>query len=140
MSSFKCCVCLEDLELNRMPPSSLGCGCAVEICVPCFLRDFDERKRPYLVNEHGVSRWDDPLELEQFLRSQFEETQDYDQTNFEEKWDAYIIDFFYVGKPCAVCNTTVLWKLTEVPAVNPNTGRMTLYAPTKRVQQTFPRS
>ena len=137
-TSYTCCCCLEDLTTNKMPDSSLGCGCSIEVCCQCFLKDYHIRKKPYLVNEHGVSKWEDPLELEIFLRIKFEETEEFTQANYEEKFTAFLTENFYVGKPCAVCCTTVLWKLTEIPRVSPTTGRMTMYAPQKRVQQAFP--
>ena len=144
-STYKCCCCLEDLTGNKMPRSSLGCDCSIEVCCPCFLRDFHVRKKAYWVNEQGVSKWDDPLELNMFLQNQFDEMcndpmsseEMVTEANYDEKFEAFLIENFYVGKPCAQCCTTVLWKLTEVPAVSPTTGRMTMYAP-KRVQQAFP--
>ena len=96
------------------------------------------RKKPYMVNEQGVSKWENPEELDAFLRTTFAEQEDYNEANWEALYDAYILEHFYVGKPCPYCNTTVLWKLTETPGINPTTGRMTFYAPMKRVQQAFP--
>jgi len=96
------------------------------------------RKKPYLVNEHGVSKWDDASELNLFLQIQFEENEEFTEADYEEKFEAFMTEHFYVGKPCAVCCTTVLWKLTELPKIHPVTSRLTFYAPNKRVQQAFP--
>ena len=137
-TSYTCCCCLEDLTTNKMPDASLGCGCSIEVCCPCFLYDFMIRMKHYLVNEHGVSKWEDPEALLMFLQQKFGDSEEFTQANYDEKFTAYMTEHMYVGKPCAVCCTTVLWKLTELPGVNPTTSRLTFYAPNKRVQGIFP--
>ena len=121
-----------------MPDSSLGCGCAIEVCVPCFLQDYQIRKKPYFVNEHGVSKWDDGDELFTYLVNLFEDKEEFTQANKDEKCTAFRAKHFYIRKPCAVCCTTVLWNLDELPAINPVTRRITMFAPMKRVQRPFP--
>ena len=130
---FTCCCCMEEKPVSRkMPSSSLGCDCTIEMCVDCFLRDFEQRAAPHWVNDVGVSKWESEDELEDHLVEQFMESEDYTEDTFEDLLKAFLLKHFYWGKPCPVCNTMVLWSTQEVPRVLASTGRLTFFAPSKR--------
>ena len=130
MTTFTCKVCYDDKELRqKMPEKSLGCGCGNDICVQCFCTDFQTRQKPIWLNEHGMSQWDDYLELQMHLEDMFVETHDPESETYDAEFEAYLQKNMHVGKRCPFCNQTCIWKIDETPRVLPATGRLTMWSP-----------
>jgi hypothetical protein len=130
--NFTCQICLDDKELReKMPESSLGCGCGGNICVQCFYTDFQARQKPIWIDEHGgaMSLWDDPLELQMHLEDVFEETHDPEAASYDDEFEVFLLENFHVGKRCPFCNQTCVWWLDQTPRILPATGRLTMWSP-----------
>jgi hypothetical protein len=128
--SFACKICYDDKpNFRRMPQSSLGCGCANEICVECFLKDWDSRRVAIWLDEHGMSQWDNPLELQNVLEEMFETENDTDDAFAHPKFEEFLLANMHVGKKCPFCCQTCVWKLNQVPQILQTTGRLTFYEP-----------
>ena len=128
--NFTCMVCFEDKDLpHKMPESSLGCGCGNDICVQCFYTDFQARQVPILINEFGMSQWDDEVELNMYLEGEFQETNDPESDSYDAEFETYLLEHFHVGKRCPFCNQTCIWRLDQTPRVLPETGRLTMWSP-----------
>ena len=129
--SFICLICWEEKHNRlKMPESSLGCNCGKDICVQCFLTDFDNRKVPLWLNEHGMSLWEDPIALSAYLVVEFNienELETVDEAYAHPKFEEYLLANFHIGKKCPFCCQTVVWKLDKVPQIIE--GRLTFHAP-----------
>ena len=112
-----------------MPDSSLGCGCDGKICVPCFLHDFETRKVPIWLNEHGMSQWADPITLQMHLVEEFEAQYETDNAMEHPEFEKFLLANFHIGKRCPFCNQTAVWKLDTQPQILESTGRLTFFAP-----------
>ena len=129
-STFTCQICFEAKGIrNKMPESSLGCGCGNDICVECFCTDFQARQKPIWINEHGMSQWNDPVELQVVLENEFLLTHSPEDENYDEAFGEHLLAHFHVGKRCAFCNQMGIWKLNQTPRVLPETGRLTMWPP-----------
>ena len=133
MSTFTCEICFEEKQDSlKMAESSVGCGCGGKICVPCFLRDFDTRRVPIWLNEHGMSQWTDPFTLQMHLVEEFAtkyEIETPDAVLEHPEFEKFLLANFHIGKRCPFCNQTAVWKLNETPQVMESTGRLTFFAP-----------
>ena len=133
MSTFTCEICFEEKhDRLKMPDSSLGCGCGGKICVPCFLQDFETRRVPIWLNEHGMSQWPDPITLQMHLVGEFESQYETDpllEAQDHPEFEKFLLANFHVGKRCAFCNQTAVWKLNQTPQVVESTGRLTFFSP-----------
>ena len=130
---FSCQICYCSLDLKqKMPESSLGCGCGKDICVPCFMKDFESRRVPIWLNEHGMSKWDDDLQLQNHLVDSFQvenELETFEEAFDHPKFEEYLLANFHLGKKCPFCGQMCVWQLDQTPRVLPSTGRLTFYAP-----------
>ena len=101
-----------------MPQSSLGCECGKDLCIECFLKDFDNRKVALWCNEDGMSLWDNHAALNEHLVNKFKIDNDLETTEevYEHpKFEEYLLANFYVGKKCPFCNQMCVWKLNQCP-------------------------
>ena len=130
---FTCEICFEEKQDRlKMADSSLGCGCDGKICVPCFLHDFETRKVPIWLNEHGMSQWADPITLQMHLVEEF--ATKYEISTMEAamehpEFEKFLLANFHIGKRCPFCNQTAVWKLDTQPQILESTGRLTFFAP-----------
>ncbi len=100
-----------------MMPDKTSCKCNYNICVKCFHKDFQERKRMYSITKRGetgdVEKCNDNS-LEGVLT--FCDTRVGDDTTF------------FAGRCCPFCNILQLWGIAECPHVRESTGRLTFFS------------
>lgn len=141
---FTCAICTNKLELKRkMPESSLGCGCAGEICLSCFCLDLQARVKPYWVNEHGASQWENEGELLEHLWILWTNTEEAQALSEEDSqnddivnalFETYLDNHYFSGKKCPFCACACLWNRNELPQISPTTGKLTFRQPRHAVR------
>ena len=131
ITTFECQICFDNKELReKMPESSLECGCGNNICVPCFVTDFQARHTFLYIGVGAISQWEDHTQLTRFLADVFEKEHEGDEKTDEEcktSFETYLLDHMYIGKKCPFCNQTGIWKQNRTPRVIE--GRLKLYSP-----------
>jgi hypothetical protein len=136
--TFTCGICCDEKPLGRkMVGSALGCHCAGEICVGCFMMDFETRAGKYFVAEGAVSKWNDENALAIHLFEQFQNDSTYTQDeNFPIAFTAFFKKSVFKGKQCPFCAQTCLWHLDTAPHVKE--GRIQFTNPNYVISKPFP--
>ena len=129
---FECCVCKDNVvDIRKVPKQCSGCPCSIQICLDCFLTDYNNRAHAHTLRKNGQTvRWKDMATMKyevqrmclDFKNSPMDRPYT-TQEDFNKGLDEYITDKTWFGRTCPICRVLVLWK--NRPKYDENTQTLT---------------
>lgn len=138
-TTFECEICYAEQPLkNVCPQSTMACDCSGLMCNTCWVTDFANRKKAFLITSDGeetvVTCWGDANTLIDHLSLLFAEnpigiTVDSSPEDIDAKFTEFVNERYWMGRSCPFCKVTCLWKHMNVPSYNLQTMRVTVNSP-----------